>query len=301
MKKWLTVLAVLIACCVSFPTRAQSNISLSSVSVEIWPEYDQPAVLVIYHIFLSSDVTLPTNVDLRIPAHAKVYAVAVANPANELINAPYDRSVDGEWATLTITTISRNIQVEYYDILVTNKTSRHIVYIWPGDYKVEAFSISLQQPVGATDMVTSPTLTQNSISQGGFSYYKSAPQSLANGQSFTLTADYQKATDTLSTTGLSVQPAQPLTSKTTGRVTMNNILPLALAGIGGAVIVIGIVGGIYIWKSGTRPQVKFHKHSRPPKQVVIETDETYCNQCGKRSEPGDVFCRTCGSRLQQKE
>jgi len=40
MRKWFAVLAVLVALWVSFPAQAQSEVRLSSVSVEIWPEYD---------------------------------------------------------------------------------------------------------------------------------------------------------------------------------------------------------------------------------------------------------------------
>jgi hypothetical protein len=300
MRKCFGVLAVLVALWVSFPAQAQSGTRLSSISVEIWPEYDQPAVLVICHISLSPDATLPATLNLRVPAQSEVFAVAVADPVSGLLNAPYDRNVQGSWATLTITANSRDVQVEYYDALVKNGTARHIVYEWPGDYSVDSFAVALQQPLGATDMVTDPTLTKSSVGQDGFIYYQSAPQPLEAGQSFTLTADYQKATDALSTTGLPVQATQPLNTSTAGRVTMSSILPWVLAGIGGALIVVGIVSGFYMWKSGTRRSSASRKHHTQP-QKVSETGEVYCYQCGKRAQPGDVFCRTCGMRLRKED
>jgi len=300
MRKCFTVLAVLMALWVSFPVQAQSEVRLISVSVDIWPEYDQPAVLVIYHISLSPDITLPANLNLRVPAQAEVFAVAIADPANGLLNTPYDRTLQGSWATLKITANSRDVQVEYYDALVKNRTTRHIVYEWPGDYAVDAFAVALQQPVGATDMVTDPVLSKSSVGQDGFAYYQSAPQTLATGQSFTLTADYQKATDALSTTGLPVQPTQPLNASTPGRVTMSGILTWVLAGIGGALIVVGIVGGLYMWKNGTRRSSAARKRHAQPQQAS-ETGAVYCYQCGKRAQPGDVFCRTCGMRLRKED
>ncbi|HEX7541174.1 MAG TPA: zinc ribbon domain-containing protein [Anaerolineales bacterium] len=300
MRKCFTVLAVLVALWVSFPSQAQSEVRLSSGSVDIWPEYDQPAVLVIYHISLSPDTTLPATLNLRVPAQAEVFAVAIADPAKGLLNAPYDRTVQGSWATLKITTNARDVQVEYYDTLVKNGTARHIVYEWAGDYPVDSFAVALQQPVGATDMVTDPALSKSSVGQDGFVYYQSAPQVLAAGQSFTLTADYQKATDALSTTGLPVQPTQPLNASTPGRVTMTGVLPWVLAGILGALIVVGIVGGLYMWKNGTRRSSASRKRHQQPQQAS-ETGEIYCHQCGKRAQPGDVFCRTCGVRLQKDD
>jgi len=296
MRKYFVFLAVLAALWVSFSAQAQNGVRLSSVNVEVWPEYDQPAVLVIYRISLSTDSTLPTTLNLRVPAQAEVYAVAVSDPVRGLLNAPYDRTMQGSWATLTITVNLRDVQVEYYDVLVKNGTARHIVYEWAGDYAVDAFAVTLQQPVGATDLVTDPVLTRSSVGQDGFTYYRSTPQPLAAGQSFTLTADYQKATDTLSTSGLPVQPAQPLNASTPGRVTMSGIMPWILAGIGGALIVVSIVGGLYMWKSGMRRSSASHKHPSQSQQVN-ETVDVYCPQCGKRAQTGDMFCRTCGTRL----
>ena len=300
MRKCFAVLVVLVALWVSIPVQAQSEVRLSSVSVEIWPEYDKPAVLVIYHISLFPGTTLPATLNLRVPAQAEVFAVAVADSANGLLNAPYDRTVQGSWANLTITANSLDAQVEYYDVLVKNGTARHIVYEWAGGYAADAFAVTLQQPVGATNLITNPVLSNKSVGQDGFTYYQSTPQPLAAGQTFTLTADYQKATDVLSTTGFPVQPTQPLNASTPGRVTMSGALPWVLAGIGGALIVVGIVGGYYMWKNGTRRSSASRKR-HAQQQPASETSEVYCNQCGKRAQTGDVFCRTCGARLRKED
>jgi hypothetical protein len=300
MRKCFAILAILMAFWISFPVQAQSEGRLSSVKVDIWPEYDQPAVLVIYHVSLPIDITLPATLNLRVPAQAEVFAVAVSDPTSGLLNAPYDRTVQGSWATLKITANLRDVQVEYYDTLTKDGTSRHLIYEWAGDYAVDAFSIALQQPVGATDMVTNPALSKSSVGQDGFVYYLSSPQSLTAGQTYSLTADYQKATDALSTTGLPVQPTQPLNTNTPGRVTMSGVLPWVLAGVGGALIVVGIVGGFYMWKNGTRRSSPTRKRHAQP-QKVSETGVVYCYQCGKRAQTGDVFCRTCGMRLQKDD
>ena len=299
MRKCFAIVAFLAALWVSFPAQAQSEVRLSSVNVEVWPEYDQPAVLVIYRISLSPDSILPTTLNLHVPAQAEVYAVAVSDPVSGLINTPYDRTVQGSWATLTITANLRDVQVEYYDVLEKNGTARHIVYEWAGDYVVDTFAVAFQQPVSATELVTDPVLTKSSVGPDGFTYYQSTPQPLAVGQSFTLTADYQKATDTLSTTGLPVHPAQPLNASTPGRVTMSGVMPWILGGIGGALIVVVIVGGLYMWKSSTR-HLSASRKRHTQLQEASETRDVYCHQCGKRAQPGDVFCRTCGTRFRKE-
>jgi hypothetical protein len=298
MRKCFAILAMLAALWISIPAQAQGALHLTSVSVDVWPEYDQPAVLVIYHLSLDPATKLPATVNLRIPATAEVYAVAVSDPTSGLVNAPYNRTVQGQWATLAITANSTGVQVEYYDTLSKTGTSRHIVFEWAGDYGVDAFSVNLQEPAGATDLITDPALTQSTTGQDGLTYLQSAPQALSAGQSYTLTVDYQKTTDTLSTTGLPVQPTEPLTTSTPGRETTSSIV-WVLAGIGGTLVVVSIVMGFFMWRSGTRrPATSRKRHA--PSRSAREDDAIYCNQCGKRAQPEDEFCRTCGTRLPRK-
>jgi len=300
MRKFVAVAAFLFLLSVSSPAFAQNELYFNTVSVDILPEYDQPATLVIYHLSLPANTTLPASINLRIPSQAEVYAVAVSDPSKGLLNAPYDRVVDGSLATLTITADTLEVQVEYYDSLEKNEASRHIVFEWQGDYAVNEFSVTLQQPTGATDLQMDPALAKGNVAQDGFVYYRSIPQPLQKGQSYNLTVDYQKSTDALSTTGLPVEPAQPLDTNTPGRVSNSSVLPWVLAGLGGALIVIAIVGGIYFWRSGSRRHHTSRKRHAQPQQEN-EPGIIYCHQCGKRAQPGDVFCRTCGTRLQKEQ
>ena len=300
MKKWFAILALLAALVLVIPAYAQTPSRLTSVNVEIWPEYDQAAVLVIYRISMASATTFPTTLNLRVPARAEVYAVAVIDSTSGLLNAAYDRTVSGDWATLKIMAKSSDVQVEYYDTLDKTGTARHIVYQWAGDYAVDGFTVNLQQPLGATNLVTAPPLNNNGIGQDGLTYFGSLSAPLLAGQSYTLTVDYQKATDDLSTTGLPVQPAEPITPSTPGRVNSSATLPWILAGVGVALIVFGGATAFYMWRKNQ------HGSPSPRKRHVriLEddgADAIYCSQCGKRAQAGDVFCRTCGTRLQKEE
>ena len=46
----------------------QEAVSIQTLQIEVWPEYDRPAALVIYHITLASSVKLPAELSVRIPA-----------------------------------------------------------------------------------------------------------------------------------------------------------------------------------------------------------------------------------------
>jgi hypothetical protein len=86
----MLMLSLWIVLLVPVSVQAQGKLHLSLVSVDIWPEYDRPAVLMIYHITLAPDTVLPASLSLRVPSGAEINAVAVVDATGNLINAPYD-------------------------------------------------------------------------------------------------------------------------------------------------------------------------------------------------------------------
>ena len=282
---------------------AQENLSFSSLEIDLWPEFDQPTVLVIYRITLSSQVKLPADLSLRIPAAVGApNAVAVKQPDGSLFNLPYTQQDAGDgWSQILFSATAPDLQIEYYDPgLVKEGAARHYEYHWPGDYAVEALSIEVQQPVGATEMKISPSLG-NGDSSTGIVYYRQQIGALAGGQTFEITFDYQKDTDDLSAGSMPVQPGGPLNDTTTGRLTFAAALPWALGAIG-VLLIAG--GGFWYWQSGRKGgSTKDARRARPRgpgKKEELEASENsniYCHQCGKRASAGDRFCRACGTQL----
>jgi len=239
MRKWLLFLTLVVVVLFPIGAQAQNNISFSSVAVEIWPEFDQPSVLMIYHYNLGADVTLPAILDLRVPIQATVNAVALSDGSGSLITANYERKISGDWAILTLTSTSRDIQVEYYDQYVRQGDTRQYEFVWPGNYPVDAFSINFQQPAGSTALKLTPELGAGVVAADGLTYYNSMIGALPVNQTFSLSIEYQKTTDALSASGQSVQPSAPLADPTN----LTDILPWVLGGLGGILVVGGLVVG----------------------------------------------------------
>jgi uncharacterized OB-fold protein len=59
--------------------------------------------------------------------------------------------------------------------------------------------------------------------------------------------------------------------------------------------------GFIVWRRGSRKSVikKRHQSRRKENENEDKDELIYCQQCGKRSQPGDVYCRTCGTRLRR--
>jgi hypothetical protein len=298
MRKLSLIFILLMGFLFPASARADGEVHLSLLTAEILPEYDQPSVLMIYRLTLAPGSTLPANLAIRIPANSQINAVAVMDPGNNLLDAPHDTSMQGKWSVIKMMTNSLKVQVEYYVPLLKNGTVRHIVFEWAGDYAVDKLEANFHRPAGAENVSLSLTPVLTSPGQDGLTNYAVQTTNLAAGQTYSLTIDYNRQTDTLNNSG---QPVQAITTPgpdTPGRARVTDILIWVLGGIG--VLLLLVVAGI-IWSAGKQrlgrasQVVRRHK----PHKSEKEDEFTYCSQCGKRAQPGDAFCRTCGTRLKR--
>jgi hypothetical protein len=296
MRKLIMVLTLAILTLAPIPVMAQNQVNLSLVNVDIWPEYDQPSVLIIYRITLASGTILPANLALRIPSDGQINAVAVVDSANGLINSPYNSTTQGKWTIVNITANTLQVQIEYYVPLSKTGAARHIVYEWPGDYAVDRLDVNFLRPFGADNVSLSLEPVSTSTGQDGLTNYLIQTTKLELNQQFSLTIDYTRQTDDLIISSQPVQAASTPGEDTPGRISMTGIIPWALAGIGVLLIAVGVIWFVS-W------QRKGHDSSKGKKQVTQRGqtggEAIYCPQCGKRAQPEDIFCRTCGTRLKR--
>jgi len=288
-----------------FTVLAQDDVSFSKLEIDLWPEYDRAAVLVIYRITLDPGTSLPADVTLRIPVDAQVNAVAARQGDGSLFNIAYDRAVSGDWAEISFNAALPDIQVEYYDPnLVKEGAARQYQYRWPGDYAVGALDVEVQQPAGATNLTTSPALGPGTPSQDGLVYYRSSVGALPAGQGFDLSLAYEKTGESFSAAGLQVQPSAPVDDMASSWLTeFLAVLPWGLLILG---ILLLVGGGIWYWQSGKRKSGTSQSQRRRRKPAAVQEaapapeGHIYCHACGKRAGPGDRFCRTCGTRFRME-
>lgn len=279
---------------------SQQKISFTSLQIDLWPEYDSPAMLVIYRARLAPNVQFPVNLTFRIPVGAGKPNAVAERSGNLLLEVDYTRVEQGEWGLITFTANQPEIQIEYYDPSIRkNDGKRAYIYNWPGDYDIDGVVMLVQQPTGAENMRISPRLSDVTQDARGLVYYGAEIGSFKANEIFKLTIDYEKDSDSLTVEFLPIESA-PIDENTAGRVSLVTIVPWGLGLLG----VIIIFAGIYWYWATERKQGKTARKSR--KVTVKETDEAisastnqgaYCAQCGKRASAGDKFCRACGNKL----
>lgn len=305
----LILLLCLLASVLALPAPAlaqNSGVVLESVLVDVRPEFDQPSVLVMYLITLSPNVSLPADMSVRIPAGATVHAVAMENPTG-VFNLDYEPVAAGEWVEIQFTAPVPNVRVEFYDPFDRKEgAEREYTIRWPGDYTVNDLTLQIQQPPTATGMNFVPPQGQSSQAEDGLTYYGVPVGNVTAGTAFDLVMRYNKSDDMLTYPEQfqPAQPNQPVSDSTTGRVNMSQLLPWIIAGVGLALI---IGGGVWYTLTGRAPAqstAQRKRHINAPRSASavsnpapVSGESLFCSQCGKKANPGDTFCRSCGTRL----
>jgi hypothetical protein len=264
------------------------------LQVQLWPEYDQPSMLVIYDFKLPDGIKLPVSVSMNLPKEAHLVAVASQSADGSLLNTDYiGPTVTEIWQVVTIQIQTpTTYHLEYYQPLSRTGQQRQFAYLWPGDYAIDDISINIRVPPNTSSIVTDPGMKSTKSADGSANLIKDFG-ALAAGQQFPLQVNYTRTSDALSVPQESVQPSKPLGSNTPGRVLLSNYLPYLLG-----VLVILSVGAACIYFLQPRNRhapLKRRSHTRSAE--IQAKGEVYCHQCGARAQPGDRFCRVCGTTL----
>lgn len=297
MCRWMTRILLGVLILAPSGALAQSPLSLASVQVQLWPEYDQPSMLVIYDFQVGPGSQLPVGVTIDFPADANLVAVAVQASDGSLLNAEYAESTGSADAqTIVVQAQSASVyRVEYYQPLVRSGDVREFSFRWPGKYPVDDFGIRLRLPSDASALKVNPPF-QPVQDSGAFNLQEKKFGPLQAGQQVSVSLSYSRQSDALAASQQDLQPTQPLDGSTAGRVMLKNYVPYVLAALG-LVLIAG--GALYYWRS-SRSRGPREKHHRPGVAAAQQPGEDeYCHQCGTRAQPGDRFCRVCGSRLRQ--
>lgn len=297
--------AFILALVLLFPAlsvQGQSSIVFDQAMIEIWPEYDRPGVLVIYRITLDAATTLPAQVSLTIPREVGApYNVAMQDLDGLLYNLAYTTEVQDNTQKIIFTTPAAGLQIEYYDPRLTKDgNNRQFKFEWVAEYSINSLNISVQQPANASDMQIVPSLGAGQVKEDGMTYYTTDIGKVDAGTHLSVELSYTKPDDQLSVGLQPVQPSQPISASTAGKTNPVDIWPWILGGIG----VILLVGGfLWFWLTKNRPVTASdsRRRHRPAPQLrtaaIDDGEAIYCHQCGRRASAGDVFCRTCGTRL----
>lgn len=292
--------------------------SFASMSVELWPEYDRPDVLVIYRGELSAGTPLPAQLTFQLPGHIDAMNAVAVEQNGSLFSvdpATIQLQQQGEATILTFPANARAIQLEYYDpqALSRQGNRREIDFEFTAPYAIEAVTVQVQEPLEAADFSLTPVPSRSFTDNAGLKYNTIELAGLAAGDLLTVSATYSRNTEATSAQLLNltaehaadIAPA-PAAASAGG----NQNLGYLLIGAGMAVLV--IIGGYWWW---TNRQLPVAPARRPPTRQPKRAPERrqkpspksgpprpaagFCHQCGTPLRSDSNFCHNCGAERRQ--
>jgi hypothetical protein len=293
---WVLALTVLTAAAAWVPRQTsaapatQENPRLASLDIDIWPEYDRPAMLVILHAALADDVTLPATVSLHIPASSGGPSAMASAPTEDgaLTNLDYETAEESDSLLLKFTTPDRFVQVEFYDAVATQTADRGYSYAWPGDLAVGESTVRVQEPLGAGSLSVEPDIGTGTLDADGFAYRSADLGALESGQTLSISMRYQK---TDPRTSLEILNA----ARESDSGMPSWLLPVAVAAF-----VVAATGMAVYWRShrqaapvlaGAGPVPRRRGRQRVGARAG---SRGFCTQCGHQLDEGSRFCSRCG-------
>lgn len=275
--------------------------TIDTLAIDIWPDYDRTAVLVLMTGTLPEDTPLPTTITLPLPANADLNAVARITD-DLMMTDDIDYSVEDD--VLVIDLPDRRFRVEYYFPYVEDGSERQFDFSWLADMPVNQLEVTIQQPAAATVLQTEPA-TDNVIQENndGLTYHVLPARAVAGGVPYEVSVSYEMGSPTLTADqdAAPVAPATTVPSAPTAAVDADGFdWPLLLAGLG-----LGLILAAVIWQVAANRNKKKRPSKRPAKPKPAQRAKAsgranFCHECGAKLPPHDKFCRECGTAVKQK-
>ena len=297
----LAVVGALVAIS-TLPAVAQGELQIPQASLRLWPEYDDPGLLVILNGNFADTAAFPQKVAFPVAPGARNIQATVNDTTKGLLTQTWQ--MEGNKVTYTLP--QPGFQLEYYVDRPPSGDKREISYTFEAPYPIKSMEIAVQQPARATDFSMTPKPSSAITGTDGLVYHVVTLENLAAGEKRDIAISYVKTDSGLTSPQLaltSATPAAQASEPTTSQpkpATQTNWLPILLIVVG----VLALIGIAVYWFLSSRRSAPPVKPARPTVSAVPQqptaratsaTAAAFCAQCGHAFRTEDRFCAECGA------
>jgi hypothetical protein len=310
----ITLVGFLISGLFSSTVAAEEPAGLENVDILVYPEYDDPRLLIIVSGHLPEDTPLPATLTMLLPSNAVINAAAYMTEERQLVDAsPFLGSSDiPGWDRASFNVESTIFQFEYYHDIIEGLPDKTISFEYRFAYPVGGLVLVAQQPLNATSYVVTPTQQEIVSDIEGFQYYRTSIERLEAEEPVQLQVSYNKADS-----APSVNPADlagpEQTQSTQGNLNTDQTLLLVVGGSGLLAVLAAIVIISRRRRSAPAPsRTQGRARARQNRgrgsrgqaaRSQVATDDApsqttnFCRHCGNRLHEDAVFCPQCGEEV----
>ncbi len=294
---------------------AQEPVELKWLLIKLWPEYDDPRLLVI----IDGELATPGS-ELRIPlpADAELNAVASAESSGRLLTNEWreETTADGQ-RVLVFSPQFPGFRVEYYTPLAINGDQRIVDFELPAGYlSTSEANIEALLPPSSKDIELDPPADEQGPTQDDAHLFRRTvgevqDQAIRQKITYVNASGALTVPETASSSGALLQPTPPPAEETQSKTEaglMGNPWILLL-GVAALLLIVGGAVGLWLTRetdedealpeTAPAPKTKRKKHAASTTIRASQSHlDRYCRNCGKEFGPDDRYCRYCGAKRQ---
>jgi mono/diheme cytochrome c family protein len=296
-----------------------TDLVMARLRLSIWPEYDDPRVLIMLRGEMTPRQAFPASITLPIPKGAEIIGAGMISEQNELLLHPHQVLPGDTQDTLQLNLPVPRFFVEfYYNPFTTSGAEKRFVYPAPTTYPIELFEVDIQQPLKATAFTLDPAPMERMTDNQGFTYHQFTYRDVGKGQSQIFTIAYIK---TVTTPSVSKQQPTPQPTEKARTRSDNTLVVLSI--LAGAILL--FAGCAWLIQRSQRqhmPTTTAPAPSVPMSDTLLallrddaQPQETaradvppmlsqtkainFCANCGRKLLPDDRFCSECGKPIKR--
>lgn len=295
---------------------AATGLTMTRVRLSIWPEYDEPRVLVILRGEMAPRQAFPGTITLPLPKGAEIIGAGIISDQDQLLVHPHHVVPGDTLDSLQLNLPTPRFFVEfYYQPFATSTAEKRFTYSSPATYPIELLEVEIQQPLQAVHFTVEPPAMERRTDPQKFTYHQYVYRDVSQGQSHTFQIDYTKTSATPSVPKQASPPPRADTAASRSRTILLSLGILAWAGL--------MFAG-WAWWLGRR-RAPLATASDAPLSVrslqdtlafLLQEEATpttqatsapatqsppgtvqFCAQCGRKLLPEDRFCAACGKPI----
>lgn len=293
-----------------------TGVTISRLRLSIWPEYDDPRVLIILRGEMSPRQAFPGTLTLPVPPGADIIGAGIISDQNELLVQPYEIGGGQPLDSLHLQLSIPRFFVEfYYNPFTANTPEKRLTYSASFAYPIELLEVDIQQPLQAQAFRVEPPAMERRTDTQQFTYHQYVYRDIPPGQERAFQIVYSKTT---SAPSVAKTPA----AASPGAARQPVLAPgawLSLAILAGAVLIVG--GWAWLLRHHLRPQPATQApraaasslaetlalllrdesaaSAQAPSTPVPETAgvANFCTYCGQKLQQDGRFCGACGKPI----